>query len=54
MAVLDLKAAYDRVPRDKLMYEIRKLLSFHVPSMITHFLQTITLSVIGDENETKG
>ncbi len=54
MAVLDLKAAYDRVPRDKLMDEIRKRLSFNVASMITHSLQTITFTVIVDENETKG
>ncbi len=51
---LDLKAAYDRVPRDKLMDEIRRRLSFNVASMITHSFQTITFMVIGDENATKG
>ncbi len=34
--------------------KLEKRLSFHVPSMITHSLQTITFTVIGDENETKG
>ncbi len=38
-AVLDLKAAYGRVPRDTLMQEIRERISANVTAMISHSLQ---------------
>ncbi len=53
-AVLDLKAAYDRVPRDTLMQEIRKRISSNVTAMISHSLQESTFTVAGDMTKTKG
>ena len=43
-AVLDLKAAYDSVPRDKLIHMCDKKLPPNMVAMITHLLQPLTVT----------
>ena len=51
-AILDLKSAYDSVPREKLMQKVRHKLSSHTASMIALELQPMTIVTKGDLSAT--
>ncbi len=53
-AVLDLKSAYDKVNRDKLLMEVERRISFNVTAMVSHSLTRTTFTVQGDEAGTRG
>ncbi len=52
VAVLDLKMAYNSVPRDKLIKEVRKRARRNVANMITFCLQPMNLITRGDNTNT--
>ena len=53
-AVLDLKAAYDSVPQDKLIHMCDKKLPPNMVAMITHLVQPLTVKTSGDPLQTIG
>ena len=53
-AVLDLKAAYDSVPRDKLIHMCAKNLPSNMVAMITHLVQPLTVKTSCDPLQTIG
>ena len=53
-AELDLKAAYDSVPRDKLIHMCAKKLLPNMVAMITHLVQPLTVKTSGDPLQTIG
>ena len=52
-AVLDLKSAYDTVRRDLLFERCAKVLPDHITAMISHTLQTFTVTTVGDDTKTE-
>ena len=52
-AVLDLKSAYDTVRRDLLLERCAKVLPDHITAMISHTLQTLTVTTLGDDTKTE-
>ena len=52
-AVLDLKSAYDTVRRDLLFERCAKVLPDHITAMISHTLQTLTVTTLGDDTKTE-
>ena len=52
-AVLDLKSAYDTVRRDLLFERCAKVLPDHIAAMISHTLQTLTVTTVGDDTKTE-
>ena len=54
LACLDLKSAYDSVPRRKLMRRLQRLLSKNVCAMVTHTLQPTKIVTRGDNTQLQG
>ena len=52
-AVLDLKSAYDTVHRDLLFERCAMVLPDHITAMISHTLQTLTVTTVGDDTKTE-
>ena len=52
-AVLDLESAYDTVRRDLLFERRAKVLPDHITAMISHTLQTLTVTTLGDDTKTE-
>ena len=52
-AVLDLKSAYDTVRRDLLFERCAKVLPDRITAMISHTLQTSTVTTVGDDTKTE-
>ena len=52
-AVLDLKSAYDTVRRGLLSERCAKVLPDHITAMISHTLQTLTVTTVGDDTKTE-
>lgn len=53
-AVLDLKSAYDTVPRDRLVNETQRVLKANTCSMVTAVLQPMQISTVNDVTDTTG
>ncbi|PXF39484.1 hypothetical protein BWQ96_10831 [Gracilariopsis chorda] len=53
-AVLDLKKAYDTVPRDKLMQIVEQKLPKHIANMIAYLLQPTILRTARDNTSKEG
>ena len=51
--VLDLKSTYDTVRRDLLFERCAKVLPDHITAMISHTLQTLTVTTLGDDTKTE-
>ena len=51
--VLDLKSAYDTVRRDQLFERCAKVLPDHITATISHTLQTLTVTTVGDDTKTE-
>lgn len=51
-AVLDLKGAYDMVPRDTLMKEVKQRLPLNTAAMITAMLSPLTVMTAGDNTQS--
>ena len=51
--VLDLKSAYDTVRRDLQFERCAKVLPDQITAMISHTLQTLTVTTVGDDTETE-
>lgn len=54
VACLDLRAAYDSVPRGKLMRRLRRVLSKSLCDMISHTLQASSICTRGDASREQG
>ena len=52
-AVLDLKSAYDTVCRDLLFERCANVLPDHITGVISHTLQTLTVTTVGDDTKTE-
>ena len=52
-AVVDLNSAYDTVRRDLIFERCAKVLSHHITAMISHTLQTLTVTTVGDDAKTE-
>ena len=52
-AVLDLKSVYHTVRRDLLLERCAKVLPDHITAMISHTLQTLTATTMGDDTKLK-
>ena len=52
-AVLDIKSAYETVRRDLLFEICAKVLPDHITAMISHNLQTLTVTTLGDDTKTE-
>ena len=52
-AVPDLKSAYDTVRRDLLFERCANVLPDHITAMISHTLQTLTATTVGDDTKTE-
>ena len=54
LACLDLKAAYDSVPRSHLMRRLRRVLSKNTCDMVSHILQPTSFVTRGDNQKNQG
>ena len=52
-AVLDLKSAYDTVRRDLLFERCAKAVQDRITAMISHTLQILTVTTVGDDTKTE-
>ena len=52
IAILDLKSAYDRVCRAKLMKRYEEILPEGLTNMVSHIIQELELHTVGDETGT--
>ena len=53
-AALDLKSAFDCVPQDKLMKVYEQVLPRETTAMISHLVQTLNVTTVGDQLSTIG